>query len=246
MADCGHYLEYVLEHALPDLPAKAVAQVRDVTARASAWGGTLASAQSDLRDGVGVRQLRRYLAPLEVHALEGVVNDALWMQSRRRLPRRCIVAIDLTLIPYHGKAFMDEAELRRCKALGGTTWFHAFATLNVVMRGKRYTLAVTFVEKRETNGSGSGPPPGKRPRTWPAYHVPTGRQRLLHQGLHPSPSTARSCLRNSARLARSRRQESAARSAQLGLDGVGHHARCGGAGLRLRGRCSAGCPHLCP
>jgi hypothetical protein len=149
MAEAGRHLALVLEQAVPGISAAARAQLRDVTMRASALRGTLSDAQSDLSEGLSGRQLRRFLEGMGLSEIEATVNDALWQQGHKRLPRRCFVAVDLTLIPYHGEPFEDEAELRRCKALQGTTWFHAFATLNVVMNGKRYTLAATFVSKPE-------------------------------------------------------------------------------------------------
>lgn len=148
-AAAGATLACVLARVLPALPDAARSQLRDVTMRASALRGTLSDAQTDLGDGLSGRQLRRFLENMGLMDIEAAVNDALWQQGHKRLPRRCIVAVDLTLIPYHGEPFEDEAELRRCKALQGTTWFHAFATLNVVMHGKRYTLAATFVSKTE-------------------------------------------------------------------------------------------------
>lgn len=148
-AEAGRCLDAVLDAALAYVPLRARAQLRDVTMRASALRGTLSDAQSDLGRGLSGRQLRRFLEHLGLVEIEAAVNDALWQQGHTRLPRRCVVAVDLTLIPYHGEPFEDEAELRRSKALEGTTWFHAFATLNVVMHGKRYTLAATFVSKPE-------------------------------------------------------------------------------------------------
>src|SRR5207245_2695071 len=104
----------------------------------------------DLDAGVSDRSLRRHLEELDLANLEAAVNDALWSQAQPRLPRRCIVAADLTLIPYHGRPHRDEGELRRYKALQGTTWFHAFGTLNMTMHGRRYTIAATFATKQDS------------------------------------------------------------------------------------------------
>lgn len=65
----------------------------------------------------------------------------------RRQPQQ--VAIDLTLIPYHGLPLLDALEIFRSQAKGGTTHFHAYATAYVNYRGQRYTLAMTFVEAGE-------------------------------------------------------------------------------------------------
>jgi hypothetical protein len=60
------------------------------------------------------------------------------------------VAVDFTLIPYHGQAHRDEAEIRRGKPKAGTTHFHAYATAYVVQHGQRYTLAMTYVFQDES------------------------------------------------------------------------------------------------
>ena len=68
---------------------------------------------------------------------------ALFRKSRR-------IAIDLTLIPYHGRPHQDEQEIYRSAPKSGTTHFHAYATAAVVHAGHRYTLALLFVEKGTT------------------------------------------------------------------------------------------------
>lgn len=57
------------------------------------------------------------------------------------------VALDLTLIPYHGRPFADEAEVYRGQPKGGTTHFHAYATAYLVRDGRRFTLALIPVPK---------------------------------------------------------------------------------------------------
>jgi hypothetical protein len=75
-------------------------------------------------------------------ALAGHLPGAL-----RRRPQR--LAIDLTLIPYHGNPFADVAEVYRAQAKDGTSHFHAYATAYVVRKGQRYTAALTGVSKGE-------------------------------------------------------------------------------------------------
>jgi hypothetical protein len=76
-------------------------------------------------------------------ALAGHLPKAL----RKHLQR---LAIDLTLIPYHGKSFRDVAEIYRGQAKDGTSHFHAYATAYVVRHGRRYTVALTGVTKGES------------------------------------------------------------------------------------------------
>jgi Transposase DDE domain len=60
------------------------------------------------------------------------------------------LAIDLTLIPYHGQPFRDLDEIYRGQAKDGTSHFHAYATAYVVRKGQRYTVALTGVKKGES------------------------------------------------------------------------------------------------
>src|SRR5215210_1072511 len=65
---------------------------------------------------------------------------------RKHLQR---LAIDLTLIPYHGQPLRDLNEIYRGQAKSGTSHFHAYATAYVVRKGQRYTVALTGVTKGE-------------------------------------------------------------------------------------------------
>src|SRR5512147_1372990 len=76
-------------------------------------------------------------------ALAGYLPKAL-RKHRQRL------AIDLTLIPYHGRPFRDLDEIYRSQAKDGTSHFHAYATAYVVRKGQRFTVALTGVTKGES------------------------------------------------------------------------------------------------
>jgi len=65
---------------------------------------------------------------------------------RKHLQR---LAIDLTLIPYHGQPFRDPEEIDRGQAKEGTSHFHAYATAYVIRKGQRSTVALTGVKKGE-------------------------------------------------------------------------------------------------
>jgi hypothetical protein len=75
-------------------------------------------------------------------ALAGHLPKALRKQRQR-------LAIDLTLIPYHGEPFHDLSEIYRGQAKDGTSHFHAYATAYVVREGQRYTVALSGVAKGE-------------------------------------------------------------------------------------------------
>ena len=81
-----------------------------------------------------------------LRTLEAVFNEALAENlAPRILNRKHQVAVDLILIPYHGEPDEDEREIRRGKAKQGTTHFHCYATAYVILKNKRYTLALTYV-----------------------------------------------------------------------------------------------------
>ena len=86
----------------------------------------------------GLAELQRQLN----RALAGRLPRPLRLRQQR-------LAIDLTLIPYHGQPFADEAEVYRSLAKAGTSHFHAYATAYVVRRGGRFTVALTAVAKGE-------------------------------------------------------------------------------------------------
>jgi hypothetical protein len=71
-----------------------------------------------------------------------MANEILQRLARPILSGKCLeFAIDIHYIPYHGKPKKDDDEIVRSKAKSGTTHFHAYATLYVIVLGKRFTLA---------------------------------------------------------------------------------------------------------
>lgn len=86
----------------------------------------------------------------ELAEIEANINGLL----SSRLPRSLLksklpAAIDITELPYHGKHDEEDETVRRGKAKSGTTHFYAFATLYVIKKHKRYTLAVVLMRKDE-------------------------------------------------------------------------------------------------
>jgi hypothetical protein len=110
---------------------------------------SLFSAALGLRAAPSPETIRKaLLANLpDLDLLERRCNRAL----RARLPplprRRLRLAIDLTLLPYHGRPHHDADELYRGQAKGGTTHFHAYATAYLILRGRRSTLALCYVRQ---------------------------------------------------------------------------------------------------
>lgn len=78
--------------------------------------------------------------------LEDQLNAALCDRLPRSIRRgRRVWAIDLHQQPYYGQPEKAARELRHGKTKQGTAWFHTIATLYLVHRGERFTLAMTYV-----------------------------------------------------------------------------------------------------
>jgi hypothetical protein len=60
------------------------------------------------------------------------------------------IALDITLIPYHGKPHKDEAEVLRAQAKCGTNHFHGYATVSLVHDRRRPVLALRFLPQHES------------------------------------------------------------------------------------------------
>jgi putative transposase len=88
----------------------------------------------------------------DVPTLQQQLNDAL----RSRIPGRLKgtrqkLAIDLNLVPYYGNPSEEEAPyIIRSQAKAGTCSFYAYATVYLLSRGKRLTLALHAVRRDET------------------------------------------------------------------------------------------------
>ena len=100
--------------------------------------------------GNDVRYHLSKLANLE--ELEGELNETLRARVPGRLGNsRQKFALDLNLIPYYGTPSEQERPyIIRSQAKTGTCSFYAYATLYVISRGKRITLALHAVRRDET------------------------------------------------------------------------------------------------
>ncbi len=96
-----------------------------------------------------VRSVLAEALPEERSKLEAKLNEALLTKLPKKLfGRRLTCAIDITLISYYGQDDEDEA-VRRSKPKDGTSRFHCYASLYVLKKHKRYTLALTLMSKGE-------------------------------------------------------------------------------------------------
>ena len=88
----------------------------------------------------------------DLSSLESHLNTAL----QSRLPDgiqkgKHKVAIDFNLIPYYGDPSPSEVPyIYRSQAKNGTCSFYAYATLYVIKKNKRVTIAIKAVQKQDT------------------------------------------------------------------------------------------------
>lgn len=111
--------------------AAACAALRDAPSDSAAHDALLATLPNYVELQ---RRLNRALQADLPHALR-----------RRRQP----LAIDLTLLPYHGKPLRDPDEIYKSQAKSGTSHFHAYATAYVIRKGRRFTVALTSVGRHD-------------------------------------------------------------------------------------------------
>ena len=109
----------------------------------------------ELKEAPSANRLREVLAKAlpDRIILQRALNRILRAQTPRFVKkgkRSYYLAIDLTLIPYHGECYEDEKEIMRSTAKSGTTHFHGYATVSIVHDNQRYVLALRFVEKGES------------------------------------------------------------------------------------------------
>jgi putative transposase len=109
----------------------------------------------ELKGAPSANRLREVLAKAlpDRIKLQRALNRILRAQTPRFVKkgkRSYYIAIDLTLVPYHGECYEDEKEIVRSQAKSGTTHFHGYATVSIVHDNQRYVLALRFVEKGES------------------------------------------------------------------------------------------------
>jgi putative transposase len=122
---------------------------------ASANRVSMDAACHELKEAPSANRLREVLAQAlpDLVTLQRALNRILRAQTPRFVKkgkRAYYVAIDLTLIPYHGECYEDEKEIMRSQAKSGTTHFHGYATVSIVHDNQRYVVALRFVEKGES------------------------------------------------------------------------------------------------
>ena len=143
----------LLEHIEIDTRAKDYGEkeILDVILQAAAKHSTIESVCKTSDVGPSGNTVRGIIhQQINLSQAESSANNMLVERLPKRLWKKALRgAIDLVLIPYHGEAQKDKTEIVRSQPKNGTTHFHAYATAFVVEKGKRFTLAITFVRSTD-------------------------------------------------------------------------------------------------
>ncbi|MEO7841619.1 MAG: transposase, partial [Anaerolineales bacterium] len=112
---------------------------------------SIESACQELQDAPSGNRLREVLVDAlpDRTGLQRMLNRIFRQQlhpSVWKCKRDFNIAIDLTLIPYHGQPYEDKKEIVRSLPKSGTTHFHGYATVSIVRDNRRYVLALRFIE----------------------------------------------------------------------------------------------------
>ena len=115
---------------------------------------SIASACQELQDAPSGNRLREVLVEAlpDRAGMQRALNRMFQQQLHPSLlkgKRGYNIAIDLTLIPYHGQPYEDKKEIVRGAPKSGTTHFHGYATVSIVHNDQRFVVALRFVEYGE-------------------------------------------------------------------------------------------------
>lgn len=124
-----------------------------IVLRAAATGDTIENTTKQLKQVTTSNNIRYHLGKINNFVdVEQQLNLALKSQISQGLKKKKqSIAIDLNLIPYYGKPSEEEAPfIYRSQAKLGTCSFYAYATLYVIKKGKRVTLAIRGVRWLDT------------------------------------------------------------------------------------------------
>lgn len=135
-------------------------EIGAIVVAACAQGTSIEDICGQLEEGPPARTVRYQLqqsilredpAQEALKRLEAAANEVLTTYLPPNLTAQARdIAIDLTLVPYHGQEHQKEDEIRRSQAKAGTTHFHCYATAYVMLDGKRVNLALTYVRAEDS------------------------------------------------------------------------------------------------
>ena len=126
---------------------KLLSDTAAVTIKATSSRSSIHGARKRMKRGKSRRQIARVLEGLDLKKVEDETNAVLRPDVKTMFGGQILdAAIDIHAVPYHGGPHERKEEIGRSKPKDGTTKFHMIATAYLVgKRGKRFTMAVTFV-----------------------------------------------------------------------------------------------------
>ncbi len=130
--------------------------VFEILTRAAAAGDSVENTCRTMRDvpcGANIHyHLEKYN---DMNDLENQINRAIQARPPPRIVNgKQSIAIDLNLIPYYGRPnHEEEPYIVRSQAEAGACAFYAYATVYVIRKNKRVTIAIIAVLRDETSVS---------------------------------------------------------------------------------------------
>ena len=121
---------------------------------AASRSDTIENTGSSLNNSWSGRNVRYHLSKIDnFPELEKEINQALISKLPRRIKKRKHkIAIDLNLIPYYGTSRIKEEDyIYRSQAKNGTRSFFAYATIYIITKNKRLTIALLGVKRSYTS-----------------------------------------------------------------------------------------------
>lgn len=126
----------------------------EILVRAASIGDSIENTSKVLNESPCGNDIRYHLDKInDFEKVEQQINSALKSRIPQRIKKgRHKIAIDLNLIAYYGKPNSDEEDyIYRSEAKSGTNSFYAYATVYVLTRNKRVTLAIRGVRWYDTS-----------------------------------------------------------------------------------------------
>jgi putative transposase len=126
----------------------------EILIKAASSGDSIENTAKLLKNVPTANDIRYHLNKInKFDELEAQINRALKSRIPLGLKKGCLkIAIDLNLICYYGKPTSEELPyIYRSQAKSGTHSFYAYATLYVITKNKRVTLAIRGVRRLDTS-----------------------------------------------------------------------------------------------
>ena len=126
----------------------------EILVKAASSGDSIENTAKILKKTPTANDIRYHLDKINnFEELEVKINQALKSKLPIGIKKGCLkIAIDLNLIPYYGNPTNEELPyIYRSQAKSGTCSFYAYATLYVLTKGKRITLAIRGVRWLDTS-----------------------------------------------------------------------------------------------